>query len=227
MHFIEGGIGDAGNALFVMGGQGGQYQFMLVEALCSLYAVPKENVLFPRSRVILEIGNDLTYFSDQKDLSLHPAQMAAPSSMRMLRTLCNAIPIETARLERIYISRRDAALRRVANEDELMNIARANGFSIVQMSEYSVKVQIGLVAGAKFIIGPHGMGLSHILFHKGPLSILELFHPTLGTEAYAVVARALGFRYEFLIGESIEDGKGSYAVDVEKFTRGLESLLSL
>jgi capsular polysaccharide biosynthesis protein len=180
---------------------------------------------------VLELKNTFTFFSDHNLIPLHPAQMAHPRSVEMLRALANDVgsPGDLAASEpgvgeRIYISRDDAALRRVANEAEISAIAREAGFASIRMSDYSLTGQIAVMRGARYVIGPHGMGLTHMIFNRGPLGILELFHPTLGTDAYAMMSRALGFDYHWMVGEAIDDHKASYRIDPNEFAGRLLDL---
>jgi hypothetical protein len=69
------------------------------------------------------------------------------------------------------------------------------------------------------------MGLTHLIFNDGPLAILELFHPTLGTDAYAMMSRAMGFKYDWILGAAIEDNKGSYQIAPDSFERHIEEFV--
>jgi hypothetical protein len=63
--------------------------------------------------------------------------------------------------------------------------------------------QIELVRGAEVILAPHGMGLTHLVFHDGRPLIVELHNAGLGTDAYAFMAHALGFRYRAVLGRDL------------------------
>jgi hypothetical protein len=47
------------------------------------------------------------------------------------------------------------------------------------------------------------MGLTHIAFHERKPWIIELHNPTIGTDAYAFVAHALGFKYQAIFGADL------------------------
>jgi len=236
MHGIESGLADPRSCTFVMGGRRTAFQETMVEGLFSRYGLNWDNFLFPPKRMVLELKDKFTFFSDHNLIPLHPAQMGHPRSVEMLRRLAHQVSSAgdaaegdlTAGApgvgERIYISRDDAALRRVANEAEISAIARDAGFAIIRMSDYSLAEQIAVMRGARYVIGPHGMGLTHMIFNRGPLGILELFHPTLGTDAYAMMSRAMGFDYHWMLGEAIGDHKASYRIDPAEFARRLREL---
>jgi capsular polysaccharide biosynthesis protein len=226
MYAIETGIADPSRSTFVMGGRKVPFQVLLLETLFPIYGLDWGNFLFPERRITLELKNSFTFFSDQRLIPLHPAQMAAPRSVELILTVCNrvAAPIEHPNAERIFISREDARFRRILNESELAAIAVRSGYKIVRMSDYDIRQQIGLMRGARHIVGAHGMGLTQLVFNRGPVRILELFHPSLGTDAYMMMSRALGMNYQWMIGEAIEDNKASYRIDPEHFARRLREL---
>jgi capsular polysaccharide biosynthesis protein len=225
MHAMQTGIADE-DALFIMGGVPGDYQNLLVQALMRMYRLKPLNFFFPIRRILIDVTSSFTYFSDQKAAPLHPAQMAHPASIARLASLCAELDIPPGTTDRLYVSRRDAKLRRVANEDTLIGIAQQKGFRIVEMSGLTIENQIALVKGARFIAGPHGMGMTNLVFSPGPLSILELFHPAMGTDAYAIMARAMGFSHAFLVGTAIDDNRGSYGIDENRFADALDDMMA-
>lgn len=226
MHAITNGIVDARDCLFVMGGRKVPFQTTLVEAMISKYHLNWNNFLFPETPIVLDLKGTFTFFSDHRLIPLHPAQMAHPRSVELLRELCNGVGSSDALTlgEKIYVSRDDAKLRRLVNEDEIIRIVAKAGFRSVRMSDYSLSDQIGIIRSARRVIGPHGMGLAHLVFNHGPLGVLELFHPTLGTDAYMMMSGALGFEYHWMVGEAIEDYKGSYRIDSELFEQRLREI---
>src|SRR5262249_6085288 len=62
---------------------------------------------------------------------------------------------------RIYVSRRSAATRRVANEEEVVSYLTSLGFQSVDLATMSFVNQVRLISGAEVIVGPHGAGLTH------------------------------------------------------------------
>jgi len=61
---------------------------------------------------------------------------------------------------RIYISREDAQVRRIANEAELREILLPLDFEIVTMSGLSVPEQAALFASADIVITHHGAAMT-------------------------------------------------------------------
>jgi hypothetical protein len=76
--------------------------------------------------------------------------------------------------DKIYISREGEKLRFVENEEELLELLTKYGFKKVKMQNYSYREQIEICHNAKYIIGPHGAGLTNMLFMKNNSYVLEL-----------------------------------------------------
>jgi capsular polysaccharide biosynthesis protein len=145
--------------------------------------------------------------------------------MVFLSDIAKALPHEgPPGHQKIFISRGDASLRKIANEEELILIAANMGFDIVRMTDFPARGQIDLVRDARILVGAHGMGLTHLIFNDGPLSLLELFHPELGTDAYSLIARAKAFDYDYVIGSKIDDNKGSYHIDPALFSAKMTAI---
>jgi len=119
---------------------------------------------------------------------------------------------------RVYISRSDADCRRVANESEVVELLSEYGFEAYRLAEMSVAENIALFSQADIIVGPHGAGLTDIMFAERA-SIIELFRGTDNTRVYFVLAQYLGHQYRHLQCEP----KGvDLAVDLAK----LEAVVS-
>ena len=102
--------------------------------------------------------------------------------------------------EKIYISRRDSVRRRLTNEQELEDRLSENGYRIVEMATIPFWKQVALAASAREIMGPHGAGLSHILFAQPGTKVTELLPITDGTYFlrfnYARLSLVLGLDYK-------------------------------
>jgi len=97
------------------------------------------------------------------------------------------------RRRRILISRRRAATRRIVNQDELEAALGPLGFETFELERLSFAEQIRLFCEAECVVGPHGAGLSNLLFAP-PCRVLELgVGPP--RRHYRVLAAALGHEY--------------------------------
>ena len=75
---------------------------------------------------------------------------------------------------RIYVSRRDTLNRRLVNEEELFSELRKRGFSRIVPGEMSVPEQVTAFANASVIVGPHGAGLTNMIFSPPAASVVEI-----------------------------------------------------
>lgn len=213
LHYVK-TFGASDKDLFILGSVPDEYQNLICEALVEHARIPLENLHFPTRAHLITTSEKVFWFSDQIEGHGHPAQMAHPRSISALAELCAKIPAVLNPARRIYISRGDADRRRIANEDELVEQLEARGFVSVKLRGLSAAEQIGLFREADIVVGPHGMGLTHIIAGQNLGRVIELFHPNAGTDAYALIARAAGMDYDFVIGTIVSDTPNDFVVDV-------------
>jgi hypothetical protein len=221
----ESGFIDSRRCTFLMGGTPGRFEQMVLEAVAAAFDLSDEQFLFPDRGVLLRGHGRVFWFSDQVENYLHPAQVAHPQSVALLRRIAHHLHPETDfRFKRIYLSRMDAGRRRVTNEPELFDALRAFGFEAVVLSDHPVDRQLALLASAEIIVSPHGMGLAQVSLHPATPALIELHHPSLGTDAYALLATAMGFTYGYVLGEAVGGGYDDFAVPVDAVVAGVERL---
>lgn len=137
--------------------------------------------------------------------------------------------------ERVYITRKNAGMRKILNEDELTNVLKKYNFEIIQMENFNWMEQIGLMKNVKFLIAPHGAGLTNMLFTSNKLSILELLplrdNNTLNNCFYSL-SSSLGYNYYYQFPEKqIKSSKGedggesNMIINIEFFEKNLSQML--
>lgn len=145
---------------------------------------------------------------------------------RVLDNLEEATDKKSLYPDRIWVSRSDAACRRVVNEDEVLDALHTLGFESFNLSELSFAEQVRLFSQVRFVIGPHGAGLINLMFSENP-TVIELFNNRL-LPGNANLARILGFRYGCLIcgsDRSTDSGPDSdLRVNVDQLLALLEKL---
>ena len=106
--------------------------------------------------------------------------------------------VDTDRFSRrVYVSRSDADRRRVVNEPAVMELLAEYGFEDYRLADMSVAENVALFSQAEIVVGPHGAGLTDIMF-ADETSLVELFRGTDNTCVYFVLAKHLGHRYRYL-----------------------------
>lgn len=117
---------------------------------------------------------------------------------------------------RIYVSRKKAPKRRVENEKELLNLLTDFGFERVYAEDLSVENQVTLFSNAEIIIGPHGAGLTNMIWGD-EMTVLEI-HNDYVRDHYYVLANNLGHEYIPIQGDSKQPTvlNSNIMVDVEQ-----------
>jgi hypothetical protein len=101
---------------------------------------------------------------------------------------------------RLYVSRRTAAARNVSNEDEVSEVLAAFGFEEVVADQLSVPEQAETFASASFVVGPHGAGLTNLVFCRPQTKVVEFFAPRYRQPAYWMLANQCDLSYHYLVG---------------------------
>ena len=94
---------------------------------------------------------------------------------------------------RLYVSRADAPDRRVRNEAELVDTLEEYGFKRFVPGEHSFEEQVRRFANAEVILGPHGAGLTNLIFSP-ETTLVELFGEYRNACFFAL-ARGMGHDY--------------------------------
>lgn len=111
-----------------------------------------------------------------------PLALRPEAGMAMLEDLGRFIAGDTPESsfpKRIYISRNDAQLRRVKNEESILPLLKARGFERVTLKGLPMAKQVQYFRQAEAVIGPHGAGLAHTAWCKPGTKVIEFF-PGLG-----------------------------------------------
>ena len=99
----------------------------------------------------------------------------------------------------VYVSRRDAAFRRVRNEPEVEALLAEYGFESYALTELSFREKVNLFAGAKAVVGPVGAGLVNIVFCPEGTPLIELLPRNLVVPDYLDLTARLGMPHYPLI----------------------------
>lgn len=86
-----------------------------------------------------------------------------------------AYNIEFNPYRKIYITRKNAARRRVENEEEIVPVLKNFDVEIIDTSLLTFKQQVELFAQCKIIISIHGAGLTNALFMHNKTHLIEFY----------------------------------------------------
>ncbi len=117
------------------------------------------------------------------------------------------VPDAPAPRRKVFISRTGAARRRLANEDEIWPLLAAAGFERVRMEELGFAAQVELMQQTAVLCGPHGAGLTNMLFCPPGAHIVEIADPGFPNPNFYAIAAALGHRYWILPASSLGEAR--------------------
>ena len=135
-----------------------------------------------------------------------PSLPAMPGSLRpetpdFLRTLFGWRPAATpSRL--LYLHRINTPSRQLLDQEELWRLLSRMGFEKVVAETLPVADQARLFAGAKMVVGPHGGGMTNLVFAPPGCGVVEIFNPRYVNSCYWRMAWAAGLSYAYVLGEN-------------------------
>ncbi len=116
---------------------------------------------------------------------------------------------------RLYISRRDAAFRRVLNEADFLPYLREHGFEEVAMSDLTVAEQARVFSEASIIVGPNGSALANLIFANRAARVVEFFAPGWVVGYNWMIACNVGLGFTGLIGRGPRPPPGTLPREIK------------
>jgi len=157
-----------------------------------------------------------------KELIVPSGPEPSPEECRWFRDQAHSgIDMPDDQSNRIYVSREKANRRRVANRDELLEMLLEFGFESYVLEDLSVTEQAKLFANAEIVVGPHGAGLTNLMYSQ-ETAVIELFGSRKKMTYYRL-SKLLGFEYRAIIGEEMPP---DIKVDLEDVRDNLNHLIS-
>lgn len=132
----------------------------------------------------------------------------------------SAVNTDETEQRRLYVSRSDASDRRIRNEGTLLDALDDYGFERIVPGEHSFEEQVRRFAEAETILGPHGAGLTNMIFAR-EARVVELFG-SYENACFFTLARGIGFDYGCI---SCEPSGSDIIVDSDAVTALLDELL--
>ena len=128
---------------------------------------------------------------------------------------------------KIIISRKNASRRRILNEEEVIEHLKPLGFVSYALENMSISEQADLFSRAEMIVGPHGAGMTNILFSKN-VTLIELFSGDSNylQPVFFSLSQALGFKYGYVVGEKVGRGSTSRTGDIKVNIKKLIDLIN-
>lgn len=92
---------------------------------------------------------------------------------------------------RIYVTRKLARGRRVANESEVVRLLEQFGFEVVAFEEHSLAEQVAMMSEAEALVTIHGAALTNMMFMPENGAVLELLPEKQGIWDFNIVRMSL------------------------------------
>jgi len=136
-----------------------------------------------------------------------------PALHRFLAGLVPAAPRNPAFPPRIYIDRRGAANRRLANEDAVIAALAGAGVVPIRLEALSLAAQAALFRQAELVVAPHGAGLANLVFAPPGCAVVELVMDAYQHWAFRRLAALGGLDYDCVPGHTLPGGEEAWVHD--------------
>lgn len=99
---------------------------------------------------------------------------------------------------RLWLSRSDAAVRRVVNEEAVIEALAPLGFESVSLDGLSISEQANMFAGAEIVAGPHGATFANLVFAAPGTRVVELVPGDYRPVFFPALADNCGLKHVYL-----------------------------
>jgi capsular polysaccharide biosynthesis protein len=212
------------NSLLLLPKKYQSYKFAL--SSIEKFGIKKNQIVFLRKKSNIKVA----------ELPLITASRQHPSAFQKISKILtkDADKIDQDFGEKIYISRAEQVLRFVENEKEVVALLEKYGFKKIIMEKFSYDEQIAICAKAKYLVSPHGAGLTNVLFMKKGSYVLEMSTPQTAegfNKDFYAISSMLDLNYLYQKCEMGENSRvrdfhqASLVVDLEKLEKNLKLML--
>jgi hypothetical protein len=127
--------------------------------------------------------------------------------------------------ERLYVPRPKTGIRRILNEDDLIQLLSRYGFRSVIPEKMPFRDQVDLYRRAEIVVGGYGANWGLNLY-AGPIKNFVLYSDKSPETYVYTFSKALGQEHYFLAGEA-DDANADQTVDLAAVKRVLEDQMNL
>jgi capsular polysaccharide biosynthesis protein len=160
-------------------------------------------------------------------------EMANPSphAVAWLRTrFLKNITHEPSSQSYIYM-KRGSQIRKIVNEDELVECLEKRGFQVVCPGELSLAEQIKIFSNARIVVGAHGADFTNMVFAPPNTTIIELHPSRYIIPCFWGLASLCRHRYAYLIGPSVSNenygGLTNFYISLDKLQMLLDKVMNM
>lgn len=190
-----------------------------------------ELIGIPRERQIDTLTENFGLTKDGVAISVNsqPGVWAGPHDFAQLwRALPRSIP--QSGTKRYFIQRKGS--RKLMHEEKLYQAIKEFGFEIVEDKARTVEEQMHLFRQAECVVGPHGAGLSNLLWGPHSVKLLEVQSISWILPSFRILSAIRASSYHLMVdrthgGEArIEEGSnyGDLSIDPVLFVRAVQRM---
>jgi Glycosyltransferase 61 len=157
------------------------------------------------SRIVLDPGHHysiprLEYSEFQNGSTAFEISLSAQRIYdRLAAAAMDGTPANT---EILYVARTDSVNRAAENEEALIGLLEAEGVRVVVPGSLSVRQQVNLFGKTRAVIGPHGAGLTNIVFCRPGTIFYEFLPSHYLNPCFSRLAQAAGLEYQIDLFDS-------------------------
>lgn len=177
----------------------------------------------------------LHYFTHKTFLPPSPAVIRWLKSFYVPAILAhqNSLPASLS-APRLYLSRRGVKGRELVNEEEVEQLFKTYGFTIVQPHQLTVREQSAYFHQAEIIAGPHASSFTNLIFARPGTKIFELLSIKHPDATFRRLAHFFDCDYDGLFSEGEHDAAAEYwqanrsamTICLQKLEKSLQQILS-
>jgi capsular polysaccharide biosynthesis protein len=105
--------------------------------------------------------------------------------------------------KKIFINRQKANYRKITNYNAIEPLLMEQGYTIIDLEDYTLVEQINYFFHAQKIIGVHGAGFTHLCFSQA--QVVDLIHEDFYQNCFLKMAKILDIPYTFLRCKGLEN----------------------
>jgi hypothetical protein len=133
-------------------------------------------------------------------------------------------PIDAVPGRRLFVSRGNARIRRLVNEEELLRIAETRGFQPFIPQADNFAQQVAGFDQAEAAVSTHGAALTNLMWCRPGVHALELFPGNFVKSSYLWIADRMEGHHHALIGGHGDPLLG-FRVEPDRFARAIDAML--
>ncbi len=152
-------------------------------------------------------------------LSAYANTAHQPDTLDYVRRL-SGLPARPAAGDRLlFVSRRDASVRRLLQEDVLESELKKLGFEWVVLAGKNLEETAAIFARARVVVGPFGSGLMNIVYCPRGAKVVEILQPSFFNCHHWYLSDECGLEHHYYMGLGEPVPPGGLLVD---YTRNIE-----